>query len=53
MAIGETLDGGMVDAQAARAHADAAGVRVDAENVLYVRRAVLEEYENLKTVFAS
>lgn len=53
VAIGETFDGGMVDAQAARAHADAAGVRVDAENVLYVRRAVLDEYEQLKMALRS
>ncbi|MGI5131841.1 hypothetical protein ACQEVB_33910 [Pseudonocardia sp. CA-107938] len=39
---------GMVDAAVAKAHADAAGLRVDAENVLYVRKAILEEYEELK-----
>ena len=43
---------GMVDAEAAKAHADAAGLSVDAENVLYVRKAILDEYESLLTVLS-
>jgi hypothetical protein len=43
---------GMVDIEAAKAHADAAGLSVDAENVLYVRKAILDEYEMLLTVLA-
>jgi hypothetical protein len=38
---------GMVDVEAAQAHAAAAGLSVDAENVLYVRQAILDEYELL------
>ncbi|MDN5860687.1 MAG: hypothetical protein L0H84_18955, partial [Pseudonocardia sp.] len=34
-------------------HAAAAGLRVDAENVLYVRKAVLEEYAELRMAFGS
>ena len=41
---------GMVDAEAASRHAAAAGLSVDAENVLYVRKAILDEYETLLRV---
>lgn len=41
---------GMVDVDAAQAHAAAAGLSVDAENVLYVRKAILDEYEALLAV---
>jgi hypothetical protein len=41
---------GMVDAEAAGRHAAAAGLSVDAENVLYVRKAILDEYESLLQV---
>jgi hypothetical protein len=41
-------DHGIVDAAVAKEHAAAAGLRVDRENVLYVRRAILEEYTTLK-----
>ncbi|SHK81666.1 hypothetical protein SAMN05443637_112168 [Pseudonocardia thermophila] len=50
MGLYEGDDRGIVDASAARAHADAAGITVDRNNVLYVRRAVLEEYQELTTV---
>ena len=41
---------GVVDVGAAQAHAAAAGLSVDAENVLYVRKAILDEYESLLQV---
>jgi hypothetical protein len=44
---------GMVDAAVAQAHAAAAGLSVDAENVLYVRKAILEEHEELIKILGS
>lgn len=37
----------IVDEVLAQEHADAAGLSVDADNVLYVRKAILDEYEEL------
>lgn len=50
MGMYEGDDRGMLDAEAAKVHADAAGLSVDAENVLYVRKAILDEHEALLKV---
>jgi hypothetical protein len=41
---------GRFDAEAAQAYAAAAGLSVDADNVLYVRKAILDEHKELLTV---
>ncbi|WP_281690497.1 hypothetical protein [Pseudonocardia thermophila] len=53
MGIYEGDETGLVDAAAAEEHARRAGLRVDADNVLYVRKAILEEYELLKTTLTA